>query len=267
MCLSRTLPTGTVQPFQNPVKAGFTLLEVLVGFAIVVVLAVIAIPATSRMYEYSARVRSISNMRQIGVAAHLYANDHEQQLPGPTSSGSLLPGISLTPAQSGDQWPALFCAYLSPSDPRVFLDSTDPLTNKLPLPQIISNVANNTAFVYNGFDDLSVDNQPVQSVPLTRLETPSEIVLLAQKTQGATAFYVDLLASPLSNLFSLLNPGACGGGSNYLFVDGSVRFIKQADYNNKLWLANKSLSLPPIAGGMSEWAQQLALPSGSRTAF
>ena len=242
-------------------KAAFTLLEVLVVFAVLAVLAAIAIPVSSRMSEYSARMKSVSNLRQIGVAAHLYANDHGQQLPGEPASLLGLPGIE-PPESPSDQWPTLFCAYLSPSDPRVFLDPSDPTAAKLPLASVISNAVNNTGYVYNGFDDLGEANTPAANVSLARLDTPSEVVLLAQKTQGASTFYVDLLFNPLGNLFSLLNPTAYDGGSHYLFVDGSVRFIKQAEYSNNLWLVNKNLSLPPPNMGSQQNALvQQTLPA------
>ncbi len=237
-------------------KAAFTLLEVLVVFAVLAVLAAIAIPATTRMSAYSARMKSVSNLRQIGVAARLYANDHNQQLPG--HQGPLLPGLPLPlplPDASGDQWPTLFCAYLSPNDPRVFVDPTDPAMAKMPLSTVLSNTKNNTGFVYNGFDDLGGDDQPAATVLLTRLDTPAETVMLAQKTLGAAAFYVDVLLNPLGNIFSLLNPTAYDGGSHYLFVDGSVRFIKQTDYKSNLWLVNKTLTLPGGLGPQLQFAQ------------
>ncbi len=207
--------------------------------AIVALLAAIAIPATSKISEYSARTKSISNLRQIGVAARLYANDHNQQLPGqPAPAG--LP----TSGNPTEQWPTLFCAYLTPSDPTVFVDPGDPATNRLPLASILSSGTNNTAFIYNGFDDLAVDNQPPETVSLTSFATPSDVVLLAQKTRGASAFFVSPIFQPVANLLSLLNPCAYDGGSHYLFVDGSVRFIKQTDYSNSLWFVDKSISLP-----------------------
>ena len=147
-------------------------------------------------------------------------------------------------AATPDQWPALFCAYLTPSDPAVFVDPGDPTTSKLPLASILSNTSNNTAFVYNGFDDLASNNQPPAAVSLTTLAAPAEVVLLAQKTRGATAFYVSPIFQPIANLLSLLNPAAYDGGSHYLFVDGSVRFIKQDDYSNSFWLVDKSITLP-----------------------
>lgn len=236
-------------------KAAFTLLEVLVVMAVLAVLTAIVVPVSTRMSQYSARMKSISNLRQIGVAARLYANDHNQQLPGESPSLGL-PGLGLPGPTPTDQWPTLFCAYLSPNDPRVFLDPSDPVAAKLPMSEVISNTLNNTGFVYNGFNDLSADNQPVQSIPLNRLDTPSDVVLLAQKTPGATAFYVNLLFIPLGNLFSLLNPQAYDGGSHYLFVDGSVRFIKQTDYSNTLWLVNKSLPLPPLLGNPNQFVRR-----------
>ena len=207
--------------------------------AVVALLAAIAIPASSKISEYNSRTKSISNLRQIGVAAHLYASEHNQQLPGQPSAGGTTLGGGNT-----DLWPTLFCAYLTPSDPTVFLDPSDPTTSRLPLAAILSNLSNNTGYVYNGFDDLASNDQPPGVVSLTVVATPAETVLLAQKTRGATAFYVSPIFQPIASLFSLLNPAAYDGGSHYLFVDGSVRFVKEADYSNNFWLTDKSLTLP-----------------------
>ena len=89
------------------------------------------------------------------VASRLYANDHNQQIPGRTAgSEPLLPSTDGT-------WPQQFCEYLSPVDPRVFLDPSDPQTAKLPLQQVLSTQTNNTGYIYNGFDDLAANNQPL----------------------------------------------------------------------------------------------------------
>ncbi len=209
------------------------------AFAVVVVLAALVIPATSHLSAYATQVKSVSNMRQLGVAARLYANDHDQQLPGHTTS--------VDPASPPpDQWPALFCTYLSPVDPRVFVDLNDPNSLKLAPALVVSNAANNTGFVYNGFDELGADNQPPATVRLQVIDHPSEVVLLGQKVPGSATFCVDLLFQPLTNLVNLLNPTVYDGGANYLFVDGSIRFLKQTDYNNTLWLADKTVTLPVL---------------------
>ena len=215
-------------------KAAFTLAELLVTLAILIVLVGIAIPATSHMGQYAQRTKSTSNMRQIGMAAHLYANDHNQQLPGQPDDGT------------SDLWPALFCQYLSPSDPAVFLDATDPATAKLPLAQVISNTVNNTGYIYNGFDDLAANGTPPTVVPLVRVTTPSQVVLLAQKLPSSKAFYVDPLLQPLATLLASLNPQVYDGGAYYLYMDGSVRFAKQSEYSNTFWLVDKSITLPGL---------------------
>ena len=221
-------------------KDAFTLLETLAVVVILTVLFTVAIPTTARVSQYAARVKAVANMRQLGVAAHLYANDHNQQLPG-------RPAANLLPASSADgTWPQLFCQYLSPSDPRVFLDPQDQQTAKLPLDTVLSPAINNTGYLYNGFDDLAPDGPAPSVVPLSRLETPSQVILLAPKTQGATDFYVDVLLQPIANLLNVFNPVVYDGGAHYLFVDGSVRFLKQSEYSNNFWLSDKSIHLPAL---------------------
>ena len=217
-------------------KAAFTLVELLVVLATLLVLVAIVVPATSHVSQYAARAKVASNMRQIGVAARLYANDHDQQLPGQPSEAGGTP----------DRWPTLFCNYLSPSDPRVFLDCTAPAAPALPLPEVISNVNNNTGYIYNGFDDLAPGGVPLTSVPLLRLGDPTQVVLLAQKQSSSKSFYVDPILQPLANLLGALNPQAYDGGAYYLYADGSVRFAKQNDYSNNFWLVNKTLNLPTL---------------------
>ena len=221
-------------------KAAFTLLETLVVFAVVAVLVAIAIPATTRVSQYSARMKAIANMRQIGVAAQLYANDHNQQLPGHAADGA-------SAVDPGGTWPELFCQYLSPTDPRVFLDPSDKQTAQLLPDVVLSTQVNYTGYIYNGFDDLaSPGGQPASVIPLNRLQEPSQVILLAPKTQGATGFYADVLIAPLTDLLSLLNPSAYDGGASYLFADGSVRFLKQSEYSNTYWLVDKSVRLPTL---------------------
>ena len=62
-------------------SAGFTLIELLVVVAIIALLISILLPALNQGRELAKSVQCMSNLRQIGTAFHMYANDHKDFLP------------------------------------------------------------------------------------------------------------------------------------------------------------------------------------------
>jgi len=89
-------------------RTGFTLIELLVVVAIIAVLASILFPVFQRARESARRTKCASNLKQLGLAMHMYACDYDDLIPttwagplmmiwrgdmGPVGQGRLMPYV------------------------------------------------------------------------------------------------------------------------------------------------------------------------------
>ena len=65
-----------------PGERAFTLIELLVVIATVTMLAAIAVPAFTKVFESAKATKDTSNLRQIGAATQMYMNDNNAAFPG-----------------------------------------------------------------------------------------------------------------------------------------------------------------------------------------
>jgi prepilin-type N-terminal cleavage/methylation domain-containing protein/prepilin-type processing-associated H-X9-DG protein len=104
---------------------GFTLIELLVVIAIIAILAALLLPALSQAQSRAQRINCVNNLRQTGVAFHVFGNDHAGKFPAEVPARE---GGALEAAASGSQLTGQF--YLTY---QLFL----PVANELVTPRIL----------------------------------------------------------------------------------------------------------------------------------
>jgi len=63
------------------VRRGFTLIELLVVIAIIAILAAILFPVFARAREKARQTSCLSNVKQLALGCHMYAQDYDETLP------------------------------------------------------------------------------------------------------------------------------------------------------------------------------------------
>jgi len=89
--------TSARKTFKAP--EGFTLVELLVVFAIIAILAALLLAALSAAKKNGQRTACLNNLRQINLGVRMYSDDSHDASPSPGSPGTGLPNFQ--PLYSG----------------------------------------------------------------------------------------------------------------------------------------------------------------------
>lgn len=203
---------------------GFTLVELLVVLGVIGLLAVLSAPVIGRSIDKVRETRSLSNLRQIGIAQHGFANDHN----GDFAYGWYYhTGDWINrPAPDGryqTTWQDRLLPYMATSVPpdRVLADPRSPFV----CPGARTHAPGGNVVTSYGINNEQLGMQWMFSS--RRVPEPARIILVGSQVDWSWNDYV--VPPPSGSDQSVAFRYAGGKRACFLFCDGHVESLTEAE--------------------------------------
>ncbi len=193
-------------------RSGFTLIEMLVVIAIIVLLASILTPAINKALAKARLVRVMSNVRSIGQGIRLYSMENNQQLPVRYGYSEQVHGKSM-------HWQEQIQPYMgNDRGGSVFDYQTNPIFQS---PDVKVSHGN-----HYGLNKFMFESYPQWNYDSLRMPNPSGTVILGEINRNTS--YIDPEATPAfdSKTNTYYRISNSGKKAVYLFADGHVSTLK-----------------------------------------
>ncbi len=211
---------------KNNRAGGFSMIELVVAAATIGLLTMLILPALGAVRERSQTAECATNLRKLGAAIHLYAQDNNQCLPRSYHSS----GANREPG-----WAVSITPYLSSAAPDSLTEWHNVFNRHLRCPADTNSGLEYYSYALNVFFELDPDGDDYWGAPATwrrinQIPTPSKTILLAEPQPVAHAdHFMCHQWSRINAARNAVKHDRHRGKSHFLFVDGHVELLKVQD--------------------------------------